>query len=53
MVVMGVTAAIISGRRNIAAGFETEALSFLTVPLSSMMVFVALVGSALYYRRSA
>ncbi len=51
MVVVGVTAAILSGRRTIAAGFETEALSFLTVPLSSMMVFVALVGSALYYRR--
>ena len=51
MVVIGVTAAIISGRRNIAAGLGTEALSFLTVPLSSMMVFAALVGSALYYRR--
>jgi uncharacterized membrane protein YozB (DUF420 family) len=51
MVIVGVTAAIISGRRNIAAGFETEALAFLTTPLSSMMVFVMLVGSALYYRR--
>jgi hypothetical protein len=51
MVAVGVTAAIISGRRNIAAGFEREALSFFTTPLSSMMVFVVLVGSALYYRR--
>ena len=51
MVVVGVTAAVISGRRNIAAGLETQALSFLTTPLSSMAVFIALVGAALYYRR--
>jgi hypothetical protein len=41
----------VSGRRNVAAGFETEALAFLTTPLSSMAVFLTLVGTALYYRR--
>jgi hypothetical protein len=51
MVVVALTAAIVSGRRNVAAGFETEALAFLTTPLSSMAVFLTLVGTALYYRR--
>jgi hypothetical protein len=51
MIVVALTAAIVSGRRNVAAGFETEALAFLTTPLSSMAVFLTLVGTALYYRR--
>jgi hypothetical protein len=51
MVVVAVTAAIISGRRDIANGFEREALTFLTTPLSSMAVFLVLVGSAIACRR--
>jgi hypothetical protein len=51
MVVVALIAAIVSGRRNVAAGFETEALAFLTTPLSSMAVFLTLVTAALYYRR--
>jgi uncharacterized membrane protein YozB (DUF420 family) len=51
MVVVAVTAAILSGRRTIAAGFETEALTFLTTPLSSMAVFLTLVVAAISYRR--
>jgi hypothetical protein len=51
MIVAALTAAIVSGRRNVAAGFETEALAFLTTPLSSMAVFLTLVAAALYYRR--
>ncbi len=51
MIVVGVTAAILSGRRTIAEGLENETLTFLTTPLSSMVVFGALVGAAIRYRR--
>jgi hypothetical protein len=51
MIVVAVTAAILSGRGTIAAGLENEALTFLTTPLSSMAVFGALVGAAIRYRR--
>jgi hypothetical protein len=52
MVGAAVTAAILSGRRNVAAGHEDAALTFLTTPLSSMLVFVLLVAAAIHYRGS-
>ena len=51
MVIVGVTAAILSGRRDVAAGQEDAALTFLTIPLFSMVVFPVLVASAVYFRR--
>lgn len=51
MVVVALTAAIVSGRRDIAAGHEDESLAFLITPLSSMVVFLALVTAAVRYRR--
>jgi len=50
MVVIGLTAAIVSGRRDVAAGSD-EALSFLTTPFADMLVFLALVVAAIGYRR--
>jgi hypothetical protein len=47
---VGVTAAIVTGRQNIEAGFGDEARVFLTVPLFSMAVFVALVAAAVVFR---
>ena len=47
---VGVTVAILSGRQNIAAGFDDPARVFLTVPLFSMTVFVALVAAAVAFR---
>ncbi len=47
---VGVTAAILSGRQNIEAGFDDPARVFLTVPLFSMTVFVALVAAAVAVR---
>jgi uncharacterized membrane protein YoaK (UPF0700 family) len=52
MVAIGVTTAIVSGRRDVAAGSE-EALSFLTTPFADMLVFLALVAAAIAYRRRA
>jgi len=51
MVVMAVTAGILSGRRDVAAGHEAEALSFLTVPFFDIGVFLVLVTAAVRYRR--
>ena len=53
MVAVALAAAIISGRREIAAGNEAGELVFLTTPLSSMAVFIALVGAAVWFRRQA
>jgi hypothetical protein len=52
MVVIGLTAAIVSGRRDVAAGSD-EALSFLTTPFADMLVFLVLVTAAIRYRRRA
>ena len=51
MVIMAVTAAILSERRNVAAGYEDEALSFLTTPFFDIAVFLVLTTAALCYRR--
>ena len=47
---VGLTTAIAATRRNFAAG-DASALSFLAIPVGDMIVFLALVGAALYYRR--
>jgi hypothetical protein len=52
MVVIGLTTAIVSGRRDLAAGSD-EALSFLTTPFTDMLVFLVLVAAAIRYRRRA
>jgi hypothetical protein len=52
MVVIAITAAILSGRRNFAAGLENESLTFLTTPFFSMVVFLALVATAVNLRRA-
>ena len=51
MVPVALTAAILSGRRNVAAGEGDAALTFLTTPFFSMIVFLILVGTAIYFRR--
>jgi hypothetical protein len=51
MVAAALTAAVVSGRRAIAAGHESEELAFLTTPLSSMAVFFVLVAAAVWFRR--
>jgi len=51
MVCAGTAAGILSMRREVAAGHEEEARTFLTTPLLSMVVFAALVAAALWYRR--
>jgi hypothetical protein len=53
MVVAALTAAVLSGRRDVAAGHEDVALTFLATPLLSMLVFVLLIAAAVYHRRSA
>jgi hypothetical protein len=50
LVVLGVTTAIASARRNVAAG-NAGALVFLATPLGDMLVFGVLVAAAFYYRR--
>jgi len=50
MVIAGVMAGILSGRRGLAAG-EEGWLTFLTTPLSAMLVFALLVTAAVRYRR--
>jgi hypothetical protein len=50
VVIVGITTAIVSGRGNIEAGFGDEARAFMTTPFFSMMVFVALVATAIVYR---
>jgi len=51
MVIVGITAAILSGRRDFADGSEQESLTFLTTPFLSMLVFLILIGAAVLYRR--
>lgn len=59
MVVVGTTAGILSGQRDVAlgqaydqaVGREHAALTFLAVPLFSMVVFAALVAAAVSLRR--
>jgi hypothetical protein len=51
MVVVGTTAGILSGQRNIAAGQESAARAFLTTPLFSMIIFATLVAAAIWVRR--
>jgi hypothetical protein len=50
MVGVAWTAAVLSGRRDVAAGLEDEARAFLTTPLLSMVVFATLVGAAVFFR---
>ncbi len=51
MVVAAITAAILSGRRDVAAGHGDGAFTFLTTPFLAMLVFMILVGVAVYCRR--
>jgi len=51
MVPVALTAAILSGRREVLAGRVDESLTFFAVPVFSITVFLFLVASALYYRR--
>jgi hypothetical protein len=51
VVVVGTTAGILSGRRDVAVGQEDAALTFLTTPIFSMVVFMALVAAAVLFRR--
>jgi hypothetical protein len=50
VVVAGTTAAVLSGRSNIEAGFDDSARTFLAVPLFSMAVFLTLVSAAIVFR---
>ena len=50
VVVLGVTTALVSARRDVAGG-STAALTFLVIPFADMLVFGILVGAAFYYRR--
>jgi hypothetical protein len=50
LVVLGLTTAIVSARRNVAAGHE-EALTFLAIPLGDMLVFSVLTMAGILYRR--
>jgi len=50
VVVVGVTVAIVAGRRNVAAG-QSGALTFLAIPLADMLLFAALASAGLLYRR--
>jgi hypothetical protein len=52
MVAIGLTTAIVSGRRDVAAGSD-EAFSFLTTPFADMLVFLVLVAAGIRYRRWA
>src|SRR5262245_14952931 len=53
MVIVGSTAGVLSMRRQFAAGNENGAMTFLTTPLLSMLVFAGFVGAAVWYRRQA
>src|SRR5206468_3954908 len=52
LVLVGTTTAVVSARRNFAAG-HVEALTFLAVPLGDMLVFAVLAAAGLCYRRRA
>jgi hypothetical protein len=46
MVVVALTTAIVTGRRDIAAGYEIESLAFFATPVVSMAVFACFVAAA-------
>jgi hypothetical protein len=50
MVGVAMVAAIVSGRRDIAAGYVEESLTFFATPVLSMIVFAALLGAAIVLR---
>jgi hypothetical protein len=50
LVVVGLTIAIVSARRNFAAGND-GALTFLAIPLGDMCVFLILAMAGIHYRR--
>jgi len=52
LVVIGLTTAIVSARRNFAAGNQ-GALTFLAIPFGDMLVFSVLVTAGIRYRRRA
>ena len=51
MIPIALTAAVLSGQRNVAAGNAAGARIFLAVPVFSMITFLMLTAAALYYRR--
>jgi hypothetical protein len=50
MVVVALNAAVHGAQRDIAAGYEEQALSFFTTPVLSMVMFATLVGLAVASR---
>ena len=50
MIGVGLSAAIFGGRRDVAAGYENDALTFFATPVLSIVVFAILVGSAVALR---
>jgi MFS family permease len=50
MVVVGIVAAVFAGRRDIAAGYIDESLTFFATPVLSMAVFGFFVGTAIVFR---
>jgi len=50
MVSVGIVAAVFAGRRDIAAGYVDESLTFFATPALSMAVFVFFVGTAVAFR---
>jgi hypothetical protein len=51
MIPIALTTAVISGQRNVAEGNVVGARTFLAVPVFSMIVFLVLTASAVYYRQ--
>jgi len=51
MIILGVRVALVTARRDIAAGRVQEALGFLIIPLGDIVMFAGLVGLALSYRK--
>jgi len=51
MIPIALTAAVLSGQRNVASGNVTEARIFLAIPIFSMITFLILTAAAVYYRR--
>lgn len=50
MAISGVTAGIMTARREAALGFEEAARAFLTIPMFSMAVFAGLVAAGILWR---
>ena len=48
--VLGLTTAIVSARRDVAAG-SADALEFLVIPFGDMLIFGVLAAAAFHYRR--